>query len=435
MPRTSQRSRIEQVFTLLALANVDQSIAAAFNADDRGDSAAADDEFTYAAQTLQALDTVHHQRYLSTRSAVARLNVTIGERLAAYENDGDQQRYRQLVRMEPAAFHHIVSRLREHSIFNPKYGKPAPIEDQVAIAFFRLGHDGNGASIGNTAELCAFSEGSVVNYTRKTVQALCSLKKSVLCWASELEKQDSKQWVEDRCGVKKWRDGYASVDGVHIVCAWAPGLDGGDSFLNRKRRFSFNIQLVTLLHTLRIISYVVGHRGASSDARAWDCSAIVAAPRRHLHKDEWIWADLGYPYAPYLVSPYQHLAATKSVDFRRFNYNLSSIRIRSEHAMAYVKGRFPSLKGYRGLLATEEAEEFAQDFIVACLVAHNLAMKHDDAGKYLLYVKDGLEREMRGSDVDWNNANEDEEMERVAGENRERSHETWSIARQDEARE
>ncbi|KAE8236842.1 hypothetical protein A4X03_0g9307, partial [Tilletia caries] len=371
MPRTSQRSRIEQVFTLLALANVDQSIAAAFNADDRGDSAAADDEFTYAAQTLQALDTVHHQRYLSTRSAVARLNVTIGERLAAYENDGDQQRYRQLVRMEPAAFHHIVSRLREHSIFNP----------------------------------------------------------------NELEKHDSKQWVEDRCGVKKWRDGYASVDGVHIVCAWAPGLDGGDSFLNRKRRFSFNIQLVTLLHTLRIISYVVGHRGASSDARAWDCSAIVAAPRRHLHKDEWIWADLGYPYAPYLVSPYQHLAATKSVDFRRFNYNLSSIRIRSEHAMAYVKGRFPSLKGYRGLLATEEAEEFAQDFIVACLVAHNLAMKHDDAGKYLLYVKDGLEREMRGSDVDWNNANEDEEMERVAGENRERSHETWSIARQDEARE
>ncbi|CAD6985488.1 unnamed protein product, partial [Tilletia controversa] len=255
MPRSSNRNIIEQSFTVLALANVEQTMADAFSADERGDAAAADSDLAHAAEMLQAIDAVHHRRYLSTRSAVARLGVTIGERLLAYERDEDFLRYRQLVRMEPAAFRSIVSRLAVHPIFNPKYGKTAPVEDQIAIALFRFGHDGNGASVKNTAELCAFSEGSIVNFTRRAVEALCALEKSVLCWASEGEKKESKKWVEDRCGVKKWRNGYASVDGVHILCAWGPGLDGGDSFMNRKRRFSFNIQLITLLHTLRIIGY------------------------------------------------------------------------------------------------------------------------------------------------------------------------------------
>ncbi|CAD6971171.1 unnamed protein product [Tilletia controversa] len=179
-----------------------------------------------------------------------------------------------------------------------------------------------------------------------------------------------------------------------------------------------------MVHTLRIISYVVGHRGASSDARAWACSSVVDAPARYLRKDEWIWADLGYPFASYLVSPYQHLAATKSIDFRRFNYSLSSIRIRSEHAMAYVKGRFPALKGYRGLLASLRAEEYAHDFIVAALVAHNLAMQHDEAGRYLVYVKEGLDRSMTPRDYDWDRANDDD-LEREMEWQKERDHQQW----------
>ncbi|KAE8230518.1 hypothetical protein CF326_g4475 [Tilletia indica] len=431
MPRRSSRSRIEEDFTLLALAHVDQIAVDAFDADQRGDTDSADEDLRHASQFLQALEAVHNQRYLSARNTVARINITIGERLLAYEREGDRQRYRQLVRMEPAAFRNIVSRLSAHPTFNPAHGRMAPIEDQVAIALFRFGHDGNGASVGNVAELCAYSEGSIVNFTRRTVKALCALETSVLCWASESEKEQSKAWVQDRCGVKEWRNGYASVDGVHIICAWGPGLDHGDSFMNRKRRFSFNVQLITLVHTLRIIGYVVGHRGASSDARAWACSPVVSAPRRFLDEDEWIWADLGYPYASYLVSPYQHLAATKAVDFRRFNYCLSNIRIRSEHAMAYVKGRFSALKGYRGLLATAEAEEFAQDFIVAALVAHNLAMQHDDAGRYLLYVREGLERDVNENDADWSTSSATEEAERAAEQIRERAHEAWSMVQRE----
>ncbi|KAE8180044.1 hypothetical protein CF335_g9381, partial [Tilletia laevis] len=392
MPRRSARTQLEEGIVCASIVYADGLLRDAEQEDQHDDAERADDAIVEATLAVQAIQVLQQQRYLRDRAPVARVDVTLGQRLVAYEKAGDHLRFRQLVRMEPEAFHRIVAILAEDPIFRPVRGRPASVEDQVAVAMFRFGHDGNGASVKNTAEVSGFSEGSIVNFTRRTVQALCKLEERVLCWPNQAEKEKSKTWVEDRCGVPEWRDGFASVDGVHINCAWAPGLDHGDAFMNRKHQFSFNVQLVTMVHTLRIISYVVGHRGASSDSRAWSCSSIVEGPAKNLGAGEWIWADLGYPYAPYLVSPYQHMAATKSVDFRRFNYYLSSIRIRSEHAMAYVKGRFPALKGYRGLLLSTDAESYAHDFILAALVAHNLAMINDAAGRYLHYVKEGLER-------------------------------------------
>ncbi|KAE8216973.1 hypothetical protein CF319_g8821 [Tilletia indica] len=289
MPRLSVRTRIERDVTTATLIHVDALLEHAAEADEQSDGdSSADEAMEEALLTLHSLQTIQHQRYLSERAPLARIKVTLLQRLEAYEKNSDIACFRQLVRMEPASFHEIVNILAKHPLFLNTRGSPTPVADQVAVGLFRLGHDGNGASVKNTAELCGFSEGSVVNFTRRTIRALCSLEKDVLCWASESEKQQSKIWVEERCGIAEWRNGFASVDGVHMNCAWGPGLDHGDAFMNRKRRFSFNVQLVTMVHTLRIISYVVGHRGASSDARAWACSSVVDAPARYLGPEEWI---------------------------------------------------------------------------------------------------------------------------------------------------
>ncbi|KAL9936523.1 hypothetical protein V8E36_004591 [Tilletia maclaganii] len=141
---------------------------------------------------------------------------------------------------------------------------------------------------------------------------------------------------------------------------------------------------------------------------------------------------MGYPYAPYLVSPYQHMAASESIDFRRLNHYLSSIRIRSEHAMAYLKGRFPALKAYRGLISSTDFEAYAHDFTVASLVAHNLAKQHDEAVRYLLYVQVGLDRAMGPADYDWFGV-EEEQTERAAESQREAENQAWREQQQLEA--
>ncbi len=54
------------------------------------------------------------------------------------------------------------------------------------------------------------------------------------------------------------------------------------------------------------------------------------------------WDDIGYPLTPWLIIPYKE--RHKSKENRDFNYALFKVRIRSEHAIGYLKGRFQSLK-------------------------------------------------------------------------------------------
>jgi hypothetical protein len=60
-----------------------------------------------------------------------------------------------------------------------------------------------------------------------------------------------------------------------------------------------------------------------------------------------------------------------------FNYALSGIRIRSEHAVGYLKGRFPSLKGLRLRIDNRDHQLFATTWIIACMVVHNFCIEHE----------------------------------------------------------
>ncbi len=58
-----------------------------------------------------------------------------------------------------------------------------------------------------------------------------------------------------------------------------------------------------------------------------------------------------------------------------FNNHVSMVRIRSEHAIGYLKGRFQSLKDLRIQIDTEESHKLATYWILACVVVHNFAME------------------------------------------------------------
>jgi len=58
-----------------------------------------------------------------------------------------------------------------------------------------------------------------------------------------------------------------------------------------------------------------------------------------------------------------------------FNNHVSIVRIRSEHAIGFLKGRFQSLKGLRINIRNEEGHKFATYWIVSCIGLHSFAMK------------------------------------------------------------
>lgn len=58
-----------------------------------------------------------------------------------------------------------------------------------------------------------------------------------------------------------------------------------------------------------------------------------------------------------------------------FNNYISILRIRSEHTIGFLKGRFQSLKRLRVLIKDAETHRFATYWVIACIVVHTYAMR------------------------------------------------------------
>jgi hypothetical protein len=60
-----------------------------------------------------------------------------------------------------------------------------------------------------------------------------------------------------------------------------------------------------------------------------------------------------------------------------FNNHVSMVRIRSEHAIGFLKGRFHSLKGLRVNIKDAKTHKFATYWVAACVAVHSFAMEHE----------------------------------------------------------
>ncbi|UTT94700.1 hypothetical protein NDA17_003173 [Ustilago hordei] len=146
------------------------------------------------------------------------------------------------------------------------------------------------------------------------------MNSEVVTFATEDECAKAKAWVADKSGVEEWSRGWLVVDGTHINLAWKPALNAHEHY-SYKGDYTFNIALVFLPHSLRIVELVVGHPGSSHDANT---------------------------------------AAAKSRDLHYFNYSLSHIRVKAEHGIAYLKNHFQCLMGFRGNLHYDQPDEVAE---------------------------------------------------------------------------
>ena len=61
-----------------------------------------------------------------------------------------------------------------------------------------------------------------------------------------------------------------------------------------------------------------------------------------------------------------------------FNNHVSMVRIRSEHAIGYLKGRFQSLKSLRINIRDERSHKLATYWVAACVGVHNFALACED---------------------------------------------------------
>lgn len=109
--------------------------------------------------------------------------------------------------------------------------------------------------------------------------------------------------------------------------------------------------------------------GSRHDSPCVHFTRLVQERARLLEAGEWCWGDAGYPLNKWLIVPYRRPDSERR-DNRIFNTTLSRIRIKSEHAIGYLKGRWQSLKSFRIQINSKKDVTYAMARVNACIILH-----------------------------------------------------------------
>ncbi|KAF9506510.1 hypothetical protein BS47DRAFT_1367345 [Hydnum rufescens UP504] len=166
-----------------------------------------------------------------------------------------------------------------------------PVESQLAITLFHLGHFGNAASVESVAQWAGCSAGAVVVSTRHVIQAVMACHDLAIHRPNAEEKECAKQWVE-AVSCPAWRDGYCMVDGTLVLLSDKPSLCG-EGYYDRKSNYSLSVTVVNM-PDCHIIGYVAGHCGSAHDSTVFAESSLASNPEVWFAPNEFVWADSAY---------------------------------------------------------------------------------------------------------------------------------------------
>ncbi|KAF9911838.1 hypothetical protein EC991_002141 [Linnemannia zychae] len=135
------------------------------------------------------------QRYFAPRKSG--LNSKAAQVYEQIRDNGTDAEYLEFVRMTKATFMSIVaSVLKQNPIFKQTRGLE-PIEKQLAITLWRLGHHGKDAGIGDASRIFGLSEGSIMKCTQRCMEALNGIAVDVVRWPSQGEKRAIKNRIKE----------------------------------------------------------------------------------------------------------------------------------------------------------------------------------------------------------------------------------------------
>jgi hypothetical protein len=98
---------------------------------------------------------------------------------------------------------------------------------------------------------------------------------------------------------------------------------------------------------------------------------LAQQPEQFFDQNQFLLADSAYPSNQYTIPAYKgaDLLIPENVDF---NYHLAQSRVRIEHAIGILKGRFASLREMRSQIRNRHEMKEAIKWIISCVVLHNL---------------------------------------------------------------
>ncbi|KAJ7300947.1 hypothetical protein DFH08DRAFT_724820 [Mycena albidolilacea] len=186
---------------------------------------------------------MYEHRYEQPRDTLPRSPSYLHHVLTALKN-GRADHFRQNLRVSPLTFDALVAALQDDPVFFNNSNHPQlPVEQQVAVALYRFGHDGNAASIQAVANWAGMGKGTVHLITRRVMTAVLrpGFMQNAVRMPTTPEKDRAKEWVQAH-SCKAWRNGWCFVDGTLVPLDQRPTWYG-ESYFDRKCNYSLNFQV------------------------------------------------------------------------------------------------------------------------------------------------------------------------------------------------
>jgi hypothetical protein len=119
------------------------------------------------------------------------------------------------------------------------------------------------------------------------------------------------------------------------------------------------------------MDFAHGHTGSCHDARAFESTAAHKYPDWFFEDGEFAWVDSAYPCTSRTIPVHKEPASAipRNAIFDRY---VAQLRVRSEHTMGALKGRFQCLRGLRLPINSKKDHVAACRWVTIAIILHNL---------------------------------------------------------------
>ena len=303
-------------------------------------------------------------------------------------------------RVTRETFGELVNLIRGHSVFQRssdargKHQKPA--SHQLLVLLKCFGSQGNQACSMALSTFFGVGKG-VIDYCRKNaLEALLALEEQTYFWPTAEERKAMSNQIKEK---HLFPHCVGLIDGTLLPLATKPELHG-ENYLSRKR-FHAIVMLVVCDDQARITHCHVGWPGSVHDNRVWRTCNLhnnrhqMFSPKEHLLGDSAFTPSV-HMVPPFKTCPGQALDANQTA----FNTLLASPRVKSEHCIGILKGRFPLLRSIPLKLASRSDMRRIVNHVRGAVVLHNFSIKEDIMEDWIQPEEPDLDDEESNRDSD-----------------------------------
>jgi hypothetical protein len=265
-------------------------------------------------------------------------------------------------RLTIKTFRKLMEVLKPHFVQKRKRRPGRPLEFKVLCALAYLSSEGD---MRYPAILMGCSKSEISKGVSEVTSILSKLAKSTINFA-KLTRPQLEEIAEGFEDINGFPNVLGAVDGCLVKIQRPADYEG---WYCRKGFTAMNMQCICD-HNMRILSYSI-MSGCHNDKMLWQHSNIGRDASMLIPKGYHLIGDSGYTLQPWLLIPYTDF---DDVLRRKYNYKLSSTRMKIENCYGLLKNRWRMLKSELPMKSMRANVQILE----ACLFLHNLCVAESD---------------------------------------------------------